>query len=94
MLNKLKYKIKNYNLQRAITIKNVQKVFGELKAINGVSLHIYDSQILCLLGHNGAGKTTLISTLTGLIKRDGGLITYYGTDTDFDVIRNYLGICP
>jgi ATP-binding cassette subfamily A (ABC1) protein 3 len=46
------------------------------------------------LGHNGAGKTTLISLLTGLIKRDSGLITYYGEDTDFDEIRNYLGICP
>ncbi|CAK94636.1 unnamed protein product (macronuclear) [Paramecium tetraurelia] len=79
---------------RAISIKNVKKSFNELMAVNGVTLQIYDSQILCLLGHNGAGKTTLISILTGLIKRDSGAITYYGTDNDFDVIRNYLGFCP
>ncbi|CAD8188760.1 unnamed protein product [Paramecium octaurelia] len=80
--------------KRAISIKNVKKSFNDLMAVNGVTLQMYDSQILCLLGHNGAGKTTLISILTGLIKRDSGAITYYGTDTDFDVIRNYLGFCP
>lgn len=47
-----------------------------------------------MLGHNGAGKTTLISLLTGLIKKDSGLISYYNTDTDFEDIRSYLGICP
>ncbi|CAK76708.1 unnamed protein product (macronuclear) [Paramecium tetraurelia] len=80
--------------QKAIQIKNVRKSYGELKAVDGVTLQIYDSQILCLLGHNGAGKTTLISLLTGLIKRDSGLISYYNTDTDFEDIRSYLGICP
>ncbi|CAD8193046.1 unnamed protein product [Paramecium pentaurelia] len=81
-------------VKRAIIIKNVKKSFNDLMAVNGVTLQIYESQILCLLGHNGAGKTTLISILTGLIKRDSGAIVYYGTDTDFDVIRNYLGFCP
>ncbi|CAD8108025.1 unnamed protein product [Paramecium sonneborni] len=81
-------------VKRAISIKNVKKSFNDLMAVNGVTLQIYESQILCLLGHNGAGKTTLISILTGLIKRNSGGIIYYGTDTDFDVIRNYLGFCP
>ncbi|CAD8107532.1 unnamed protein product [Paramecium sonneborni] len=81
-------------VKRAISIKNVKKSFNDLIAVNGVTLQIYESQILCLLGHNGAGKTTLISILTGLIKRNSGTINYYGTDTDFDIIRNYLGFCP
>ncbi|CAD8079917.1 unnamed protein product [Paramecium sonneborni] len=81
-------------VKKAIQIKNVRKSYGELKAVDGVTLQIYESQILCLLGHNGAGKTTLISLLTGLIKKDSGLISYYNTDTNFDDIRSYLGICP
>ncbi|CAD8056529.1 unnamed protein product [Paramecium primaurelia] len=81
-------------VKRSIQIKNVRKSYGDLKAVDGVTLQIYDSQILCLLGHNGAGKTTLISLLTGLIKKDSGLISYYNTDTDFEDIRSYLGICP
>lgn len=77
-------------------IFNLTKAFGETQAVNGISLSIYSSQILCLLGHNGAGKTTTISLLTGLIKKDAGLITYYdkNTDNDLDEIRTFIGICP
>lgn len=37
-----------------------------MKAVDNISLSVYESQLLCLLGHNGAGKTTTIGLLTGL----------------------------
>ncbi|CAD8125443.1 unnamed protein product [Paramecium sonneborni] len=83
-------------LQRVVQIEDLRRYFGQTKAVDGLSLSIYESQILCLLGHNGAGKTTAISLLTGLIKKDYGQIKYYGTSTDDDLdgIRSFLGICP
>ena len=51
-----------------LRIENLQKVFsGGFRAVQGVNVKMYDSQIFALLGHNGAGKTTMISMLTGLI---------------------------
>ncbi|CAD8103132.1 unnamed protein product [Paramecium primaurelia] len=83
-------------IQKAVQIEDLKRYFGETKAVDGLTLSIYESQILCLLGHNGAGKTTAISLLTGLIKKDYGQIKYYGisTDDDLDGIRSFLGICP
>ena len=53
-----------------LKIENLQKTFsGGFRAVRGVNLRMYDSQIFALLGHNGAGKTTVISMLTGLIEK-------------------------
>lgn len=67
-----------------------------MQAVNGVSLCLYEYQILTLLGHNGAGKTTTLSLLTGLLNKDSGIIKYYGksSDADLDEIRRFTGICP
>ena len=85
---------------------SLYKEFGTLKAVNAVTLNLYESQIFCLLGHNGAGKTTTISLLTGLVKKTSGkvisnklkhIISFlvYGMDLDKDMprIRNSLGLC-
>jgi ATP-binding cassette subfamily A (ABC1) protein 3 len=56
-----------------LRISNLQKTFsGGFRAVRGVNVKMYDSQIFALLGHNGAGKTTMISMLTGLIKKSQG----------------------
>ena len=82
--------------RKAVFIDNLKKHFETTKAVDGVTLSIYENQILCLLGHNGAGKTTTLSLLTGLIKKDSGTIYYSGKSTDeyLDEIRTYIGICP
>ena len=83
------------NLKRTIKIRNLEKEFGELKAVNGISLCLYESQIFCLLGHNGAGKTTTINLLTGLIEKTKGKVSIYDKDLDedIDLIRNSIGLC-
>jgi ABC-2 type transport system ATP-binding protein len=57
----------------------LHKHFGDLHAVNDVSLHIYQGETYGLLGPNGAGKTTTISILTGLLEPDDGMVTVAGT---------------
>ena len=68
-------KDKYANSQPSIAIRQLRKHFEPLfkksgsvvKAVNGVSLNMYEGEVFCLLGHNGAGKTTTIGMLTGLL---------------------------
>ncbi|ETO31060.1 ATP-binding cassette sub-family A member 3 isoform 2, partial [Reticulomyxa filosa] len=86
----------------AISVRDLKKTFGdpfgqtEVKAVNGVSLDIYEGEIFCLLGHNGAGKTTTIGMLTGLLEISSGDAKICGLDvkTQMTEIRKSLGVCP
>ena len=57
----------------------LHKRFGDLHAVNDVSLYIDPGETYGLLGPNGAGKTTTISILTGLLEPDEGSVTVAGT---------------
>ena len=55
-----------------ITLRNVSKSFGDLKALDDVSVNIKDATIYGLIGSNGAGKSTLLKILSGAYKQDYG----------------------
>ncbi|CAF1416980.1 unnamed protein product [Rotaria magnacalcarata] len=85
------------NLTVGIAFENLSKQFGEnKKAVENLSLKLYENQITALLGHNGAGKTTTISVLTGIYPPTNGSASIYGRDitTDYDQIRKNVGLCP
>ncbi|WP_019482270.1 ABC transporter ATP-binding protein [Arthrobacter sp. TB 23] len=63
-----------------LNIENVSKRFGGVQAVNSVSLHLEEGEILGIIGPNGAGKTTLFNLVTGTIRSDTGSITLDGTD--------------
>ena len=63
---------------RLAEAENLHKRFGDIHAVNGVSLHIKTGETYGLLGPNGAGKTTTINILTGLLERDSGTVTVAG----------------
>lgn len=71
-----------YSVPPSIIIKNLLKKFGTLKAVDNISLSLYESEIFCLLGHNGAGKTTAINVLTGMISKTSGLVSMYEMNLD------------
>jgi ABC-2 type transport system ATP-binding protein len=73
----------------AVDVENVQKKFGQLKALDGITLRVRPGEIYGLLGPNGAGKTTLIRSIVGLIAPDAGTITVLGRRMpDVDNLRN------
>jgi len=63
-----------------IEIEDLVKHYGEVRAVDGVSLSAREGQILGLLGHNGAGKTTMIRMLTGRARPTSGTARVCGCD--------------
>ena len=63
-----------------LSIKNVQKFFGGLKAVNDISLNVNKGSITGLIGPNGAGKTTLFNTIAGIYAPDNGKIYLEGDE--------------
>ncbi len=63
-----------------IEAENVTKRFGGLTALDNVSFHIDDGEILGLIGPNGAGKTTLFNAVAGVFPLDGGSIRFNGEE--------------
>ena len=57
-----------------IELKHVSKAFGEIQAVDNISLSIKDGIVMGLLGTNGAGKSTLLRMMAGILKLDHGEI--------------------
>ena len=68
----------NNNLNLAISLENVSKQFGQIKAVSNLNLSVSPGQILGFLGPNGAGKTTTIRMLTGFVKPTKGNVFLLG----------------
>lgn len=67
-------------LETVLTVKELTKSFGSLKAVDNVSLELPKGKIALLMGPNGSGKTTLLNCISGVYKPDGGQVIYKGTD--------------
>ena len=63
-----------------LTVTNVSKRFGGLRAVHEASLTIEAGRITAVIGPNGAGKTTLFALITGFLKPTGGSIHFYDAD--------------
>ncbi len=80
----------------AIEVFSLEKSYGQLKAVDGLSFSIRKGEVFSLLGPNGAGKTTTIEILEGLRQRDGGRVSVLGEDpwTKGYELHKKLGIIP
>jgi ABC-2 type transport system ATP-binding protein len=80
----------------AVAVREVEKRFGPVRALAGLSLDVEEGEFFALLGPNGAGKTTLISALGGLTRPDSGTLSVMGHDVerDFRAARRAVGIVP
>ncbi len=73
----------NRNIDSPIlSLRDVQKYFGGIKAVDGISFDVAPQRITGLIGPNGAGKTTLFNVISGLYRLDSGEISFEGERID------------
>ena len=79
-----------------LKVERLEKAFGAMKAVDGVSFCVAPGEILGLLGPNGAGKTTTIRLLLDLIRPTSGRVEVFGLDPRRDglAVRRRLGYVP
>lgn len=79
-----------------ITAHNLEKYFGTLAAVDGISFSVQKGEIFGFLGPNGAGKTTVMKMIHCVSKRTRGDLLVFGMDTDRDprTIKQRLGVVP
>jgi branched-chain amino acid transport system ATP-binding protein len=63
-----------------LEVRGVSKRFGAVQAVERLDFEVQDGEILGVIGPNGAGKTTAINLISGVMRPDGGRITFAGAD--------------
>src|SRR6266496_3106449 len=78
----------------AIEVRDLEKSFGEIEAVRGVSFEVAAGEVFGFLGPNGAGKTTTINMLCTLAKPTGGSALVAGHDvvSERDDVRRHIGL--
>ena len=69
-------------MEHIIEIKNLNKSFGDVRAVRDLSFCVKKGELFAFLGVNGAGKSTTISILCGQLKMDSGSVTVAGEDIE------------
>src|SRR6201985_1945812 len=80
--------------QPIITVKNLEKKYGDFTAVNGISFEVFEGEIFGLLGPNGAGKTTTLEIIETLRDKTSGeiMVDGYSIEKDADNIKKRIGV--
>ena len=70
-----------------ISVSELKKFFGDVKAVNGISFDVKKGEVFGLLGPNGAGKTTTIKLLLGLLEPNEGTIKIMDLNPELDEVQ-------
>ncbi len=83
-------------MEKAIEIKNLSKIYKDVRAVDGLSLTVEKGELFGLLGVNGAGKTTLVKMLSCLVLPTSGDAFVLGSSiiTEADKVKQKIGISP
>ena len=79
-----------------ISVQNVEKRYGEARAVSDVSFSVQRGEIVGLLGHNGAGKTTIMKVMTGFLEPTSSAVSIDGLDVVRDrvAVQKKIGYLP
>ena len=81
-----------------LRVNDIHVYYGAIHAIKGISLEVYENEIVTLIGANGAGKTTTLNTIVGLLKPRQGTIELNGTPIQgvgaSKMVFQGLALCP
>jgi branched-chain amino acid transport system ATP-binding protein len=67
-----------------LQVQEIDAYYGGMKALNGISLHVEESEIVAIIGPNGSGKTTTLRTIFGLLRPKRGTILFKGERLEND----------
>ena len=78
----------------AIAVRDLHKIYGSVRAVDGISFEVGPGEIFGLLGHNGAGKTTTIRVLTGRARPTRGEARIFGHDVvrEWDQVKSQINL--
>ncbi len=81
-------------MKNIIEIKNLNKSFGEVKAVQDLSFQVREGELFAFLGVNGAGKSTTINIMCGQLSKDSGSVVIDEKDLDksLELIKSQLGV--
>ena len=81
-------------MEHIIDIKNLDKSFGDVHAVNDLSFNVRKGELFAFLGENGAGKSTTISIMCGSLKKDNGTVIIDGKniETELNEITKEIGV--
>jgi len=77
-----------------ISVRGLEKRYGEVTAVDGVSFEVDAGEVFGLVGPNGAGKTSTLKLLCGLVEPSAGEVTVNGFDAGETEMRRSLGFLP
>lgn len=77
-------------MANALELRNVEKSFGSVIALQGINIEVEEGAVTCILGDNGAGKSTLIKILSGVHKPSKGEFVVAGETVSYDSPRDAL----
>ena len=81
-----------------LRVSDIHVYYGAIHAIKGISLEVYENEIVTLIGANGAGKTTTLNTIAGLLKPRQGTIELNGSPIQgvgaSKMVFQGLALCP
>ena len=77
-----------------VRLEGVSRTFGDVKAVDGLSLALNAGEVMGFLGTNGAGKTTTIKMMLGLVRPTEGSLAVLGGDPSDPEVRAKIGYMP
>ncbi len=89
-------------MEKYLSVKNINKYFGEFQALKNVSFDVKEGEFVCILGPSGCGKTTLLRVIAGLESQSEGLINQNNKDIsllppdqrDFGIVFQSYALFP
>ena len=81
-------------MENIVEVNGLERVFGQNRAVDGMTFHVKQGEVFGLLGPNGAGKTTTVRLLNGILPPSGGTARVFGLDpvVDGQRIREQTGV--